>query len=50
MKSPVIFQESISISRAEFERSVKELNPYVNPAGLHAITYEYTWYIKLSPV
>jgi hypothetical protein len=38
-----IFQENITISRDEFERAVKELNPFVNPVGLHAITYEYTW-------
>jgi hypothetical protein len=36
------FQENISITREEFVHSVKELNLFVNPVGLHAIEYEYT--------
>ena len=34
------------MSRSDFERSVKELNPYVPPVGLHAIEYEYTSWLN----
>lgn len=35
-------KNNISVTRAEFSRYVKELNPYVSPLGLEAISYEYT--------
>ena len=42
------FQENISISRKQFKDSVTELNPFVSPVGLHAIIYEYTWWMDPS--
>ena len=41
----LFFQENISISRKQFKDSVTELNPFVSPVGLHAIIYEYTWWM-----
>ena len=41
----LLFQEKISVTRDQFERSVKELNHYVKPVGVQAITYEYTDYM-----
>ena len=38
-------QDNISLSRPEFELAIKELNPFVSPIGLHAIEYEYTWWM-----
>merc|ERR1719266_2884831 len=38
-------KENISISRKQFKDSVTELNPFVSPVGLHAIIYEYTWWM-----
>ena len=38
-------KEQISISRQQFKRAVKELNTYVSPVGIHAITSEYTWWM-----
>ena len=35
----------MSIARDQFERSVKELNHFVSPVGVQAITYEYTDYM-----
>jgi len=36
-------QENVTITREEFDHAVKELNMFVNPVGLQAINYEYTW-------
>ena len=44
----MFFQENISISRKQFKDSVTELNPFVSPVGLHAIIYEYTWWMDPS--
>ena len=41
-------QENISISRKQFKNSVTELNPFVSPVGLHAIIYEYTWWMDID--
>ena len=38
-------QENISISREQFRKAVGELNPAVTPVGIHAINYEYTWWM-----
>ena len=38
-------QENISITRDQFRKAVTELNPVVSPVGIHAITYEYTWWM-----
>ena len=38
-------QENIQISRQQFKDSVTELNPFVSPVGIHAIVYEYTWWM-----
>lgn len=38
-------QEDISISLQQFRDSVTELNPFVSPVGIHAILYEYTWWM-----
>ena len=35
----------MTITRAQFEAAVKELNIWVSPVGLQAITYEYTDYL-----
>jgi acetylcholinesterase len=41
-------KENIAISRKQFKDSVTELNPFVSPVGLHAIIYEYTWWMDPS--
>ena len=38
-------QENITISREQFRKAVGELNPAVTPVGIHAINYEYTWWM-----
>jgi len=38
-----LMQENVTITREEFDHAVKELNMFVNPVGLQAINYEYTW-------
>ena len=38
-------QEKISITRQQFKEAVTELNPFVSPVGIHAIIYEYTWWM-----
>ena len=37
--------EKINITRPQFKAAVAELNMYVNPLGIHAILYEYTWWM-----
>jgi len=39
-------QPQIKLNRTDFEMSVRELNPYVNPVGLEAIIYEYTDWLR----
>ena len=37
--------EKIKITRPQFKAAVDELNVFVNPLGIHAILYEYTWWM-----
>ena len=35
-------QPEVSMNRSQFEMSVREVNSFVSPLGLEAISYEYT--------